>query len=120
MTPKSDPHISPSSLFDDTISPRMKISTHKTTNEATTSPLIQNDFVFRSLFMDTYTSSTMDKPWLIAAFKALDVSKFPDAPHPFLDKYEEWLHKFSGANAITTEKNMHRFYRVIGARLIQE
>lgn len=70
--------------------------------------------------MDNTTPNTMDKPWLIAAFKPLDVSKFPYTPHSLLEKYDEWLPKFNGMNAINAEKHMHELYWVVRAKLIME
>lgn len=84
-TPKSDPHISLGSFSDDTITPRKKRTSCKTSTEATTSPLVQKSPVVRSLFMDTSTSNTKSKPWIIVGFQPLDVCKFFDAPLPLLD-----------------------------------
>lgn len=62
----------------------------------------------------------MAKLWLSVAFKPVDVSRFPNAPNRLPIKYEEWLPKFNGSDAITTEKHKYEFYWVIDGRLIEE
>jgi len=52
----------------------------------------------------------MDRPWIIATVRSLDISKFLDVLHLFLEKYCEWLPWFNGINGIIVENHMHELY----------
>jgi len=69
---------------------------------------------------------SMDRPWNFIAFRPLDFSNHPDAPHPLSDKYHEWIPMFNGTNVTTAERHVHNlerhvhnFYCTVGSRHIE-
>jgi hypothetical protein len=49
------------------------------------------------------------RQWSSNLFKPLDMSAIPGYPRQMPPKYEKWLPKFSGIDAIGAEEHMSRF-----------
>lgn len=52
----------------------------------------------------------MATPWLTDTFKPLDTSVIQGAPHALPQKFNDWLPKFFGINAITTKVHLSAFF----------
>jgi hypothetical protein len=50
------------------------------------------------------------RQWLFTLFKPLDMSAIPGYPRQMPPKYEKWLPKFFGTDAISVEEHMSNFW----------
>jgi hypothetical protein len=50
------------------------------------------------------------RQWSSSLFKPLDMSAIPGYPRQMPPKYEKWLPKFTGTDAISVEEHMSNFW----------
>lgn len=118
-TPNSN-HTPSSSSFSNKIIASRKRKTTQKTIEVGTSPINSTTHMARKLFPNNPTPTiAMDRPWIIASFKPLDLSSHFCSPHPFPNRYHEWIPKFNGTNFSTAKKRIHNLYwELLSAKLI--
>jgi hypothetical protein len=54
------------------------------------------------------------QPWVTNVYRPLDMSRIQGFSHNMPNKYNEWLPKFSGNNAIIAQEHITTLYNVLG------